>query len=104
MSRPSLGVRGVLAAVGLWAAACQPDAGVRAVQEEATGRLGEACQGPTSETAAGCVLEGDATLDAPLEPAANTTLNCRGHRLLPRVPRVDDDPATIANDHQASDP
>lgn len=49
-----------------------------------THRLDSSCPPPTKKDRGGnCYLDGDVTLTQPLELASFTTLNCRGHRILP---------------------
>jgi hypothetical protein len=41
------------------------------------------CPVGTQEAAGSCVLDSDLVLEAPIELPSHTTLNCRGHRILP---------------------
>jgi hypothetical protein len=63
------------------------------------------CPAPTRDTGArGCVLDDDVVLDAPLQLAAFTRLDCQGHRLLPSRAGVPENSRTTAKEYVASSP
>ena len=53
------------------------------VQIARSTKMDATCPLPTLARGMQCVLEGDLTLTATLELASDTTLNCRGHKIVP---------------------
>src|SRR5437867_2986566 len=62
------------------------------------------CPAPSVSKGGQCVLEGDAVLTDTLHLPSSTKLNCKGHRLVPAAAGVLDDPRTIQNEFQPSQP
>ena len=62
------------------------------------------CPAPTVAEAGQCVLRGDAVLTETLRLQSGTKLNCKGHGLTPAASGVLDDPRTVANEFQPSQP
>ncbi len=62
-------------------------------------RVDISCPVPTRDAGAhGCVLDDDVVLDAPLNLASFTRLDCQGHRLLPSKVGVPENSRTATRD------
>lgn len=62
------------------------------------------CPTPTVAEGGQCVLSADAVLTQTLRLPSGTKLNCKGHRLMPAAAGTLDDPRTVANEFQPSQP
>ena len=66
--------------------------------------LDAACPAPSVAQGGQCVLRSDATIANTIWIPSNTTLDCQGHRILPAVAGVLDNPGTTTNEFQPSAP